>query len=132
MNLKHTLSRCSGSVAEIGVYQGQSSAVLSYYAEKFARKVYLADTFEGFAEHQCEEGMGEGKEKAFKDASLDAARAVVGGYSGIRWIVGIFPDSATKEMQADTYSFVSIDCEIYQPIIEGLNSSWPPMDTKGA
>ena len=131
LNLKHALSRCSGSVAEIGVYQGQSSAVLSYYAEKFSRNVYLADTFEGFAERQFEEGMGEGKEKAFRDTSFDTARAVVGSYSGIRWIVGVFPDSATKEMQADTYSFVSIDCDIYQPILEALKFFWPRMDIGG-
>lgn len=131
LNLKHALSRCSGSLAEIGVYQGQSSAVLSYYAEKLARRVYLADTFEGFAEHQFEEGMGEGKTNAFKDASLDAARALVGDYSGIRWIVGVFPGSATKEMRADTYSFVSIDCDIYQPIMEGLKFFWPRMDIGG-
>ncbi len=81
LNLKHTLARCTGSVAELGVYKGQSSAVLSYYAEKFQRKMYLIDTFQGFSEQQFEENMGEGKQKAFKDTSLEAARAVVGNYS---------------------------------------------------
>ena len=131
LNLKHTLSRCPGSVVEIGVYQGQSSAVLSFYAEKFERKVYLADTFEGFASAQFEEGMGEGKETAFKDTSLDAAREIVGDYSGIRWIVGTFPDSATEEMRADSYSFVSVDCDIYQPIIESLRFFWPRLNVGG-
>jgi O-methyltransferase len=125
LNLKHVLSRCSGSVAELGVYQGQSSALLSYYAEKFSRTMYLADTFQGFAEQQFEEDMGEGKQKAFKDTSLEAARRIVGNYVGNRWIVGMFPDSATDEMRTDKYAFVSIDCDLYQPILEGLKFFWP-------
>lgn len=131
LNLKHVLSRCSGAVAELGVYQGQSSALLSYYAERFGRTMYLADTFEGFAEQQFEEGMGEGKQKAFKDTSLAAARAVVGDYAGNRWVVGIFPESATDEMRADEYAFVSIDCDLYEPVAEGLKLFWPRMNPGG-
>jgi hypothetical protein len=127
LNLKHVLSRCSGSVAELGVYKGQSSALLSHYAEMFGRKMYLADTFEGFGESQYEEGMGEGKQAAFKDTSIEAARRVVGDYAGNRWIVGLFPDSLTDEMREDNYAFVSIDCDIYTPIWEGLKFFWPRM-----
>lgn len=131
MNLKQTLSRCSGSVAELGVYKGQSSAVLSYYAEKFDRKMYLIDTFQGFSEQQFEENMGEGKQKAFKDTSLEVARAAVGNYPQNRWVVGVFPDSATDEMRADTYAFVSLDCDLYEPIKEGLKFFWPRMNVGG-
>jgi len=131
LNLKHTLAQCTGSVAELGVYKGQSSAVLSYYAEKFQRKMYLIDTFQGFSEQQFEENMGEGKQKAFKDTSLEAARAVVGNYSQNRWVVGVFPDSITDEMQADTYAFVSIDCDLYEPILEGVKFFWPRMNIGG-
>lgn len=127
LNVKYVLSKHGGSLAELGVYQGHSSALLSFYAEKFGRKVYLADTFQGFAEQQFEAGMGDGKKAAFKDISLDAARAIVGNYAGNRWVVGVFPDSATEEMREDTYAFVSIDCDIYVPIAEGLKFFWPRM-----
>jgi hydrogenase maturation factor len=127
LNVKHVLSKHAGSLAELGVYQGQSSALLSFYAKKFGRKIYLADTFQGFAEQQFEEAMGDGKKAAFKDISLEAARAVVGDYAGIRWVVGMFPDSVTEEMLEDTYAFVSIDCDIYEPIAEGLKFFWPRM-----
>jgi hypothetical protein len=127
LNAKNVLAKCEGSVAELGVYQGQSSALLSFYARKFGRKMYLADTFQGFMESQYEEGMGEGKQAAFKDVSLESAKAVVGEYEGNRWIVGMFPDSVTKEMQEDKYAFVSIDCDIYEPILRGLEFFWPRM-----
>ena len=131
LNLKQALSRSSGSVAELGVYKGQCSAVLSFFAEQSGRTMYLADTFEGFSERQFEDEMGAGKENAFKDTSLEDARAVVGNYSGNRWVVGMFPDSITDEMRADTFSFVSIDCDLYQPILDGLEFFWPRMQLGG-
>lgn len=127
LNAKQVLSQHAGSLAELGVYQGQSSALLSFYAEKFGRKIYLADTFQGFAQQQFEENMGESKQTAFKDTSLEAARAVVGDYAGNRWVVGMFPDSITTEMRDDLYAFVSIDCDLYEPITEGLKFFWPRM-----
>jgi hypothetical protein len=131
LNMKQVLSRSVGSVAELGVYKGQCSAVLSYFAEKFGRKMYLADTFQGFSHRHFEEQMDIGKENAFKDTSLEDARTVVGEYSGNRWIVGLFPDSITDEMRGDTFAFVSIDCDLYEPIREGLEFFWPRMERGG-
>lgn len=93
--------------------------------------MYLADTFQGFAEQQYEEGMGDGKKAAFKDVSLESARAVVGDYEGNRWIIGMFPNSVTDEMRNDTFAFVSIDCDIYEPIKAGLKFFWPRMVAGG-
>jgi hypothetical protein len=131
LNCKHSLESTNGALAELGVYQGQSSALLSLYAEQFGRKLYLCDTFSGFAEEQFEAGMGEGKVTAFKDTSLELAQAVVGGYSGNKWIVGMFPHSVTEEMRADRFAFVSIDCDIFEPIYEGLRFFWPRMEIGG-
>jgi O-methyltransferase len=131
LNIKHALAKCPGAVAELGVYRGQSSALLSYYAQAFMRKMYLADTFSGFAEEQFEEDMGPGKQAAFKDITVENAQRIVGNYEGNRWIVGMFPASVTEEMRADTYAFVSIDCDIYEPIIRGLEFFWPRMNPGG-
>src|SRR5262249_19000735 len=88
---------------------------------------YLVDTFDGFASQQYEKEMHDGKKAAFKDCSLEAARAVVGDYVGNRWVIGIFPDSVTDEMRDDDYAFVSIDCDLYLPIAEALTFFWPRM-----
>jgi hypothetical protein len=131
LNCKQALTHGPGSVAELGVYGGQSSALLSLYAEKFGRKMYLCDTFNGFAEEQFEADMGEGKKSAFKDVDLETVKSVVGTYSGNRWVVGMFPNSVTDEMRADKFAFVSIDCDIYAPIKEGLRFFWPRMEPGG-
>lgn len=131
LNCDRALSRVQGSVAELGVYAGRSSALLSLYAEKHRRKLYLCDTFQGFPEDQHETGMGEDAKAAFKDVSLDAVKAAVGDYSGNRWVVGSFPQSITEEMRDDRFAFVSLDCDLYEPIRAGLNFFWPRMDVGG-
>ena len=131
LNVKRVLTKREGSLAEVGVYKGNCGSVLSYYAEQFGRVLYLADTFEGFDPRQFEQGMGPGKEAAFKDTSLELAKSNVGGYSGNRWVVGAFPKSITEEMRADAYAFVSLDCDIYAPTAEGLRFFWPRMTPGG-
>lgn len=131
LNIKQVLKTSSGALAELGVYKGQCSALMSYYAEKFGRTMYLLDTFSGFSTRQFEEGMEENKAVAFKDTSLECAQAVVGSYRGNRWVVGMFPESVTQEMRDEKFAFVSIDCDIYEPIREGLKFFWPRMVAGG-
>jgi O-methyltransferase len=131
LNCEHVLEGGAGSVAELGVYQGQSAALLSLYAERFSRSIYLCDTFTGFSEKQFDDDMSDHAKAAFKDTGLESAKAVVGDYSGIRWVVGLFPDSITQEMRDDKFAFVSIDCDIYEPIYQGLKFFWPRMRAGG-
>lgn len=131
MNCKRTCESGDGSIAELGVFQGQSAALLSLYAERFSRKIYLCDTFSGFSEQQFEEGMSDAQKVAFNDNSLEAAQTVVGTYPGAKWVVGTFPDSITEEMRGDRFAFVSIDCDIYMPVYEGLKFFWPRMQAGG-
>lgn len=121
LNIKARLPRTSGSVAELGVYKGHTSAVLSHFAELFGRRMYLLDTFSGFDAADLDEEIDENRRQAFRDSSVFEARSIVGEYKGNRWVVGKFPESATDEMRHDTYSFVSLDCDLYEPIKAGLD-----------
>ena len=131
LNLKRTLSRRTGAVAEIGVYKGNCASVLAHYARRFGRALYLCDTFDGFDPRQFERDMGPGKESAFKDTSLAVAKGRVGNYPDVRWVVGMFPDSLTDEMREDRYAFVHLDCDIYEPTAAGLTFFWPRLTPGG-
>ena len=72
--------------------------------------------------------MGPGKQEAFKDTSLNVAQEMVCSCGDIQWTAGTSPDSTIDEMRMDTHSFVPIDCDIYQPVIEGLRFFWPRMN----
>ncbi len=131
INLKRVLSRTSGSLAEVGVYKGNSASLLSHYAREYARRIYLCDTFDGFDPSQFEDDFSEGKIAAFKDAGLHIAQSRVAPHDGVRWVKGMFPDSVTEEMRQDSFAFVHLDCDIYAPTLSGLDFFWPRLERGG-
>lgn len=131
LNIKQVLARVDGSFAELGVYKGHSAAVLGWFARRHARRLYLLDTFAGFAQEELETTLSDNARVAFRDTSLEVAQATVGLSDGFRWLVGTFPASLTPEIQDDRFAFVSIDCDLYEPISAGLRFFWPRLRPGG-
>lgn len=131
LNLKHVLARVDGSVAELGVYKGHSSAVIGHYAESFSRRAYFIDTFSGFAKEQIEDPLSDNAKVAFRDTSLEYAQATVGTSPLFTWIVGAFPEAITPELQDERFSFVSLDCDLYEPILASLRFFYPRTNPGG-
>ena len=131
LNLKRVLPGVQGALAELGVYKGHSSAVIGHYAREFRRPLYLIDTFAGFVAEQIEDPLSDHAKAAFRDTSLEYAQATVGQSELFRWLVGPFPDSITPELQAERFSFVSLDCDLYEPILAGLRFFHPRMNRGG-
>ena len=64
-----------GDFAELGVYKGQTAAILARHARRLGRKAWLLDTFEGFDKKDFT-GIDAGTSRMFDDTSLEAvARA---------------------------------------------------------
>lgn len=119
-----------GSVAEVGVYRGDfASQVNACFPD---RTFYLFDTFEGFdqADVQIEkkEGFSSG-EQDFSDTSIDLVLSKM--KTPDRCVVrkGFFPETA-KDID-DTFVFVSLDADLYQPIYEGLVYFYPRLVSGG-
>jgi len=119
-----------GSVAEVGVYKGDfASQVNTCFPD---RTFYLFDTFEGFdpADVQIEkkEGFSTG-EQDFSDTSVDLVLSKM--KTPDRCVVrkGFFPETA-KDID-DTFVFVSLDADLYQPIYEGLVYFYPRLVSGG-
>jgi len=125
------LSRVDGAVAELGVYKGHMSAVFSHYAEHFERRMYMVDTFSGFSSEQLEENLDEGKIFAFRDTNVEHAKEVIGNYYNNHWLVGTFPGVVTPELSAENFAFVSLDCDLYEPIKAGLVFFYPRLNAGG-
>lgn len=120
----------AGDFAELGVYKGNTAALLAQFARRLGRTLYLLDTFEGFSGKDLE-GMDAGAQRdAFADTSLDAVRAAV-GEEGVRFIRGYFPNTAS-EISGDTaFCIVHLDCDLYAPTAPQLTIStggWSPAD----
>jgi len=120
-----------GHYAELGVWKGNTAAVLAYYAKISDKKAYFFDTYSGFEKRDFV-GLDAGVEVAFQDTSIDLVMETVGTENiHCEYIKGYFPDSPQKHHQDNVFSVVSIDCDLYEPIKAGLDFFYPRMSQGG-
>jgi hypothetical protein len=130
MNIKQVLSEgVVGDFAELGVYRGNSAAVLAHYARQHDRSVFLFDTFEGFETSDLS-GIDANKSREFADTSLDLVRQIVGDESTI-YVKGYFPESITETVTERRFAIVHLDCDLYEPMKRALEFFYPRLSAGG-
>jgi len=99
------------SLAEVGVYRGNSAKVLNSLCPE--RDLYLFDTFTGFDEKDCEsENADPG---GFSNTSIGQVRDFIGTQDNIHYLQGYFPET-TSQLDPDArFALVHIDVDLYQP-----------------
>jgi hypothetical protein len=139
LNVKQILEeKIKGDFAELGVWRGNTAAILAMLANKTGREVFLFDTYEGFDPRDTKKSVDKsskftpsGTEYTAEDTSLEVVKSVVGPtYRHCRYIKGYFPKSITPEAEKRKYAVVSLDCDLYEPMKAGLEFFYPRM-TKG-
>ena len=121
-----------GSVAELGVYRGDFAWKLNALFPD--RKLFLFDTFEGFDSRdvQVETGLGLSRagEGDFRDTGVRVVRERLPYPEQAVFVPGYFPETAAPYME-EQYAFVSLDADLYAPILEGLTYFVPRMSPGG-
>lgn len=121
--------RLEGDLAELGVYKGNTAALLASFGRRTAKSTYLFDTFQGFSEKDIR-GVDAGKRLEFADTSLEAVKRLV-GTDRVNYVVGHFPESA-RDMPRDlAFSLVHLDCDLYAPMKAGLEYFYPRVVSGG-
>jgi hypothetical protein len=121
-----------GNFAELGVYKGNTAAILAYYAKKFNRHLDLFDTFTGFDQRDIRGVDQNESSQSFKDTGLDLVRQTIGeNTDACKFHQGYFPDSITDEVKQNCYSVVSLDADLYEPTKAGLEFFYPRMSKGG-
>jgi O-methyltransferase len=121
-----------GSVAELGVYQGDFSKYIN--AAFPDRKLYLFDTFKGFAERDKSVDVDQGFSAATEDFSNTTVDLVLKKMTHPESIVirkGYFPDTLLDADRNERFAFVSIDTDLYKPMYEGLEFFFPRLSSGG-
>ncbi len=114
-----------GDVAELGVYRGETAAVL--HALSPERDLHLFDTFSGFRK---EDLAGESGEAAtyttanFADTSLEFVQNKLGAGNSIHYHVGDFIETSAALPDVE-YALVSLDADLSRPTAEGLAYFYP-------
>jgi O-methyltransferase len=119
--------KLDGSIAELGVYRGDFS---HYISRAFSdRKYYLFDTFNGFDENQInyDNEKFSARRDDFKNTSVDHVLSQISNNHSNEIIIkkGFFPNTALNIN--DKFVFVSIDVDLYEPTLDGLNFFYPKM-----
>lgn len=118
-----------GDLVELGVYKGNSAAILAALAREKQRHLYLFDTFSGFDARDLR-GMDSGRKAQFADTSLAAVRDLVGPH-GVTYVEGFFPDSLRRVTPPKQVAVLHIDCDLYEPMKAGLEHFYPLVPSGG-
>jgi len=119
-----------GAVAELGVYYGGFAKFISLCFPD--RKLYLFDTFEGFAESDLKAEQQKGFSSVFQDFKVEDLEVTLKKITNRDNCIikkGLFPHTAMG--LEETFCFVSIDTDLYQPIYEGLKYFYPRLQKGG-
>lgn len=121
-----------GAIAELGVFRGFNASVMNHFFPD--RKFYLFDTFEGFdpRDLEAEEQLGykTNNHDDFSDTNIELVMSKMSHKENIIVRKGWFPDSAVG-LEDETFCFVSIDADLYQPIYVGLHWFYPRLAKGG-
>lgn len=122
--------KLNGCVAEVGVYRGEFAKFISQaFPEK---KLYLFDTFEGFDEKdvkvETDNKLSLGNQD-FSQTSIDEVLAKMTIKENCIVKKGYFPDSL--DGLEEEFCFVSLDADLYKPILDGLAYFYPRLQKGG-
>lgn len=109
-----------GAFAELGVYKGISAKYISE-ADK-TRTFYLFDTFKGFGSKY--------EDDRFQDTSVEEVRAYLNNADSLVFRKGFFPETA-QGLENETFAFVMLDADKYEPTFAGLEYFWPRINPGG-
>lgn len=119
-----------GAVAEAGVFQGQTARFINTFFPD--RKLYLFDTFEGFNERDQQNDDMRNLYNEKIDYSETSEELVLQRMHFPQNCIikkGWFPQSA--EGVKETFAFVRLDMDLYDPIYSGLEFFYPKMQPGG-
>ena len=112
-------NRIQGAVAEAGVYKGGTARWINHLFPD--RKLYLFDSFQGFdpsdQKHDDNNGLFNLK-LDYSGTSVDEVMSIMGYSKNIVVRAGWFP--STFEGIEESFCFVRLDMDLYQPILAGL------------
>jgi O-methyltransferase len=117
-----------GAFAELGVYKGRTARLIHHYAPE--RTLHLFDTFQGFTERSAATELSDlgHTPKLFSDTSLEQVQQYIAMVNdNVQFHQGFFPDSIPAELQSQTFAFVHLDADLYDPTLSGLRFFYPRM-----
>lgn len=117
-----------GEMAEVGVFRGRFVKIFSHYFPN--KKLYLYDSFEGFEKVILEKEIERGNaseiwSKWFSNTSVKLVEDYIANKDRTFIRKGFFPETIEEAEKNDKFCLVSLDADLYEPILEGLRFFYP-------
>jgi O-methyltransferase len=128
--LSQQAMKLSGSVLEAGVYRGGTAMLLKNVIEQSGtnKTLRLFDTFAGMPETHAAKDYHQAGD--FADTSLQGVMARVGDAPHIKYHQGFLP-ATFAGLEDERFSFVHIDLDIYQSVLDAVEFAYPRMTPGG-
>ncbi len=132
----------TGDVAECGVYRGSTLVPITFEVRRHGdtRRVFGFDSFQGFDDTvEIDVALG-GQEDGtrrlhgFDDTSRELVQRKIdrlGLASTVTLVPGYFQDTLATAAADRTFSFVHLDCDLYQSYQDCLTFFWPRLAPGG-
>jgi len=127
-------NQTKGEVAELGVFQGEFARHINKLFPN--KKLYLFDTFEGFSTNDVKKDLEIGSTEKIMDQKYNFSdtneKLVLERMEYPENCIvkkGCFPK--TTEGLEERFAFVSLDADLYQPMLEGLKYFYPRLENGG-
>lgn len=125
-----------GAVAEAGVWRGGFSYFINLFFPK--RKFYLFDTFTGFDKEQIKEEVANQKidsffqdQQTFDSTSIEFVYNKMPHKENCIFCKGLF-EQTSPLVDEKNFVFVSLDMDLFKPMLTALEYFWPKMQVGGA
>lgn len=132
-NFSKLYKNIEGNVAEVGVFRGEFAKKINEYFPN--KKLYLFDTFEGFDDRDLQEEQNGEKHRNnnFINTSIELVLNKMPYKENVIIKKGYFPESIQNDenLKNEQFCFVSLDPDLYKPILEGLEFFYPKMVKNG-
>jgi len=136
----HLLGKPKNAVVECGSWRGLSSYQICHYLNKYYQespstvKYHIFDSFEGLSDLSKEDipvvsHVTPGK-KGILNCSLDVVSENLKEFPFITYHKGWIP-TKFHQVEDEKFSFVHIDVDLYQPIVDAIEFFYPRLETGG-
>ena len=99
------------------------------------KNIYLYDTFNGFDDSffktDFEKKIKNNSVNDFNNTSLELVLSTMPNKEKCMVRKGFFPSTVQESDKNDTFCLVSLDCDLYEPILAGLEFFYPRMAKGG-
>lgn len=124
------------NIAEVGVYKGVLSFMMSETLMKFDYdniSMDLFDSFEGLSERTDEDKVNDiTSTVGVMKGGIEEVSQNLKDFDFIKYYKGWIPECFKyEEIENKKYNFVSIDVDLYQPIIDSLDYFYPKLTSPG-